>query len=248
MSNDQHPNWPPPDPDWRPHPPREDARTIRFDAPSIVVTKTLIALNVAVFVWTLVGDDGLSGGFGGSFVNQRQFDIALARGFLEQGEWWRIVTSAFLHFGVLHIGMNMLLLWQLGQMIEPAIGGPRFALLYFAALFGGAAGVIVVGGEGITGGASGAVFGLMAAAAVGLEQRGVNPLRTGVGATLVLNLLITFAIPGISIGGHLGGAIMGAAVGYAMLEPRWQRTVPIITWAAPFVGMLVSIAIIRSIV
>ena len=245
--NDQ-PNWPPPDPNWRPHPPREDARTVRFGPSPVSVTRALIAINAVVFVWTLVGNGGLSGGLGGSMVNQHQFDIALARVFIEQGEWWRIITSAFLHFGLLHIGMNMLLLWQLGQMIEPALGGPRFGLLYFAAMFGGAAGVIVVGGNGLTGGASGAVFGLMAAAAVGLEQRGVNPLRTGVGATLILNLLITFAIPGISIGGHLGGAIMGGAVGYAMLEPRWQRTVPAVSWIAPVVGMVVSVLVIRAVV
>ena len=248
MNDEQFPNWPPPDPDWRPHPPREDARTVRFETGPMFVTRFIIAVNAAVFIWTLVGAGGLSGSFGGSTITRHQYDIGLARVFIENGEWWRIVTSAFLHFGILHIGMNMLLLWQLGQMLEPAIGGPRFALLYFAAMFGGAAGVIVVGGEGLTGGASGAVFGLMAAAAVGLNQRGINPMRTGVGATLVLNLLITFAIPGVSIGGHLGGALMGAAVGYAMLEPRWQRTMAAITWIAPVIGMVVSIAIIRAVV
>ena len=212
----------------------------------MTVTRAPIAVNVVVFIWTVAGSGNLGAGLGGSVVNQHQYDIALARVFLEQGEWWRVVTSAFLHFGLLHIGMNMLLLWQLGQLLEPAVGGPRFALLYFAALLGGAAGVVMIGADGLTGGASGAVFGLMAAATVGLGQRGVNPFRTGVGATLVLNLLITFAIPGISIGGHLGGAVVGAGVGYAMLEPGWQRNLPAISWIAPVVGMVLSIAVIRA--
>ena len=81
----------------------------------------------------------------------------------------------------------------------------------------------------------------MAAAAVGLHQRGVNPMKTGIGGTLILNLLITFTIPGISIGGHVGGALMGAAVGYAMLEPRWNRTASWIAWAAPIAAMVGSV-------
>jgi membrane associated rhomboid family serine protease len=166
--------------------------------------------------------------------------------FVQNGEWYRIVTSGFLHFGLLHIGMNMLLLWQLGQLLEPTLGQWRFSLLYFASMFGGAAGALLLTPDGLTGGASGAVFGLMAAAAVGLQQRGVNPMRTGIGSTLILNLLITFMIPGISIGGHVGGALTGAAVGYAMLEPRWTRSSPAIAWIAPVIAMVISVALIGA--
>jgi membrane associated rhomboid family serine protease len=69
-------------------------------------------------------------------------------------------------------------------------------------------------------------------------------MKTGIGATLLLNLLITFTIPGISIGGHVGGALMGAAVGYAMLEPRWNRTAAWVAWPAPVVGMVASVVFI----
>ena len=69
-------------------------------------------------------------------------------------------------------------------------------------------------------------------------------MKTGIGATLILNLLITFTIPGISVGGHLGGAVMGAAVGYAMLEPRWNRTAPWVSWVAPIAGMATSVIFI----
>lgn len=198
----------------------------------VFATRVLIALNVFAFLWTLTSSGS---------VERNQFDLGLSLVFIQNGEWYRIVTSGFLHFGLLHIGMNMLLLWQLGQLLEPALEQTKFTLLYFASMFGGAAGALALTPNGLTGGASGAVFGLMAAAAVGLQQRGVNPMRTGIGTTLVLNLLITFAIPGISIGGHVGGALMGAIVGYAMLEPRWTRTSPAIAWAAPVIAMAFSV-------
>ena len=141
----------------------------------------------------------------------------------------------------------MLLLWQLGELLEPALDRARFALLYFASMLGGAAGALLLSPDALTGGASGAVFGLMAAATVGLSLRGVNPFRTGIGATLLINLLITFTIPNISVGGHLGGAAMGAAVGYVMLEPRWKRPAPWMSWAAGVVGIVASLVVVAAI-
>ena len=217
-------------------PARERAR--RWNATqSILSTRVLIAINAFVFLWMLTGPVSTS---------RRQFDLGLSLSFIENGEWYRIVTSGFLHFGLIHVAMNMLLLWQLGQLLEPALGQLRFVLLYFASMFGGAVGALALTPDGLTGGASGAVFGLMAAATVGLQQRGVNPLRTGIGATLVLNLLITFTIPGISIGGHLGGALMGAAVGYVMLQPRRTRSTPVVTIVVPVAAMVFCLFAIAS--
>lgn len=175
---------------------------------NVLVTRTLIAINVIVYLWTITGN--------------HESDLGLQRLYIDRGEYYRIITSGFLHFNVLHIGMNMFLLWQLGQLLEPAMGRIRFTLLYFICMVGGAIGALVLEPNALVGGASGAVFGLMAAAAVGLHQRGINPMRTGIGTTLILNLVITFTIPGISVGGHLGGALTGAAVGYALLKPRWR--------------------------
>lgn len=217
-------------------PVRERVRR-QYATQRILATRVLIALNVFVFLWMLLGSGSLE---------QREFDLGLSLPYIQNGEWYRIVSSGFLHFGALHIGMNMLLLWQLGQLLEPALGEWKFSLLYFASMFGGAAGALLLTPNGLTGGASGAVFGLMAAAAVALQQRGVNPMRTGIGTTLVLNLLITFMIPGISIGGHVGGAVTGAAVGYAMLEPRWTRSTPVISWIAPVVAMTISVMFIAT--
>ena len=218
---------------------------IRFwnAAQSVLVTRAIIGLNAVVFVWVLFGTDRY---IGGGVINGRELDMALSQFFIDNGEWYRLISSGFLHFGLFHVGMNMFLLWQLGVLLEPALGRARFALLYFVSMLGGAVGALVLSPNALTGGASGAVFGLMAAAFVGLQQRGVNPLKTGIGATLILNLLITFTIPGISIGGHLGGALMGAAAGYAMLEPRWNRDNPWIGWVAPILGMVLSLVAVAS--
>ena len=206
-----------------------------------LITRLLIAVNAGVFLWTLLG--GVSGILSGSSINRRQFDLALSSIFIDNGEWWRLVTAGFLHFGVFHVAMNMLLLFQLGQLLETGIGRTRFALLYTASLLGGSLGALLLSPDALTGGASGAVFGLMAAATVGLRQRGINPFQTGIGTTLVLNLLITFAIPGVSIGGHLGGAIVGGAVGYVMLEPRWNRDAPSIGIIAPIFASVLCVAL-----
>jgi membrane associated rhomboid family serine protease len=203
-----------------------------------LITRSIIVINVLFFLWVTLGSTVLTNG---GAINERELNMALSQYFIDNGEWYRLVSSGFLHYGIIHVGMNMFLLWQLGQLLEPALDRGRFALLYFAAMLGGSVGALALSPNALTGGASGAVFGLMAAAAVGLQQRGVNPMKTGIGGTLVLNLLITFTIPGISIGGHVGGALMGAAVGYAMLEPRWNRNAPYIAWVAPIVGMVGSV-------
>ena len=163
----------------------------------------------------------------------------------EPDGWYRLVTSGFLHFGVIHLAVNMYFLYVLGPMLEPALGRVSFILLYMASLLGGSLGVVLFDSGGVTAGASGAVFGLLAAATVGLWRRGINPFSTGIGAALVLNLFITFAIPGISIGGHLGGAIAGAVCGAVMLAPAHQRGPAWATRATPIaVGLGSVVAVI----
>ncbi len=176
-----------------------------------VVTLTLIAASVALFVPSLAGGAFLSGG-GGELADR----LAVNGPDVAAGEWWRLITSGFLHFGLIHIGFNMLILFQLGSMLEPALGRARFALLYAAALLGGSFGALLLDPEAFTAGASGAVYGLMGAAFVGMRRRGVDPMQSGIGGLLVINLLLTFVIPGISIGGHLGGLVAGSAAGAAL--------------------------------
>ncbi|OWY59239.1 hypothetical protein B7486_75645 [cyanobacterium TDX16] len=117
---------------------------------------------------------------------------------------------------LVHVGLNMLLLWVLGRLLEPAIGSARFLLLYATSLLVGSLGVVVLD-QGLTVGASGAVFGLMGAAVVAQRLAGIDPWRSGIGPTIALNLVFTFAIPGISIGGHIGGLLGGAAAAWLLL-------------------------------
>ena len=195
-----------------------------------LVTYALIAINAAVYLWTASSP-------------RNQVKLALAKPFIANGEYYRLVTSGFLHFGIFHIAMNMLLLFQLGQLLEPAMGRVRFGLLYFASLLAGSLGALIVQPFGLTGGASGAVFGLMAAAAIGLHRRGVNIFQTGIGLLLVLNLVITFT-PGsnISIGGHLGGALAGALAGFVILAPRHATMPNWASYATPIAIMIISVA------
>ena len=184
-------------------------------------SNAIIAVNLGLFVWGYVLDAMRPGMLNG--ISQYQFDMGLAREFLDAGEWYRLISSGFLHFGVLHVGMNMFLLFQLSRMLEPTLGSVKFTLVYFASLFGGAAGALILSPNALTGGASGAVFGMMAAAIVGMRQRGVNPLQTGLGLTFLINIVLTLAIPNISIGGHFGGALAGAACGVFVLAPAQWR-------------------------
>ena len=209
-----------------------------------LVTYTLIAINVAVFVWIGIQYPETIGGALPQTLDNPQFDIGLNNFFLEGGgEWYRLVTSGFLHFGIIHLGFNMLMLFQLGQLLEPEIGRIRFALLYFASLLAGSAAVVLLDPSGLTGGASGAVFGLMGAAFIGLRNRGINPFTTGLGTVLLLNLMLTFTLPGISIGGHIGGLIGGAIAGWVVLAPPYRRLPAWTTYAAPVAVILVSVAI-----
>ncbi len=212
-----------------------------------LVTMSLIAVNVAVFIGVLLYTrDGaaLSGSVTDAHLNLGLSKDVLARTIVWSGSdggvfitepdgWYRLVTSGFLHFGILHIALNMYFLYVLGPMLERPLGRVQFLLLYFASLLGGSLGVILIDAGGISAGASGAVFGLMAAAAVGLWRQGVNPFSTSIGTVLLLNLFITFAVPGISIGGHLGGAVAGAVCALVMLAPPYRRFPKWAAYAAP---------------
>jgi membrane associated rhomboid family serine protease len=202
-----------------------------------LITYSLIATNIAVYMWTVAANQKRDFG---RFAHG-DFTLALAKPFLQDGEYYRLVSSGFLHYGLFHIGMNMLLLFQLGQLLEPAIGRVQFAMLYFASMLGGSLGALMLEPNGLHGGASGAVFGLMAAAAIGMHRRGVNVFRTGIGTILVLNLVITFTIPGISVGGHLGGAIAGAICGFVVLAPRHAMLPRWASYATPAAVAIVSV-------
>lgn len=188
---------------------------------TIYATAALIAINVAVFVADIIS--GTTASVGGEEGRGVFGDIAdkgvLFGPAVADGDWWRPITGGFLHLGIIHIGFNMLLLYQLGLLLEPALGRVRFLILYFTALIGGSFLVLVISPDTPTLGASGAVFGLMGASVVGLRSRGIDPFRTGIPQLLGINLVITFVFSAyISVGGHVGGLVAGFAAGWLLFE------------------------------
>ena len=173
------------------------------------LTQVLIGINVAVFLLGL----GLSTspGFGDVAVRGGLYGPEVA-----DGEWWRLITSGFLHANVMHLAFNMIALWILGSQLESAMGRARYAIVYFGSLLGGALGALLLNPFSFTVGASGAIFGLMGAAAALHVRRGISLWATGIGGLLAINLFITFFVPGISIGGHLGGLAVGFATGFVI--------------------------------
>jgi membrane associated rhomboid family serine protease len=209
-----------------------------------IVTSAIIAINIAVFVLMVLDTpDTLTSRSG---ITKFQFDLGVAEPLIRNGDYYRLISAGFLHFGLIHLGFNMLLLYQLGNLLEPALGRAKFIALYLAAMLTGSFGAILSAPNNLTGGASGAVFGLMAAAAIGMHRRGINVFSTGIGTTLLLNLVLTFSISGISVGGHLGGAAAGAICGWVMLAPSWKPQPKWASWAAP--GVIAVGSVIAAIV
>ncbi len=171
------------------------------------VTTALIAINVAVALIGFLID----GSFEGSRLHIDGYlnGPAIDRG----GEWWRIITSGFLHYGVLHLAFNTFALYMLGRLLESAIGAPRFAGIYFASLFCGSFGALFLDPHAATVGASGAVFGVFGASFVVLRDRGFDQVASQVGLLIGVNLVFSFTVGSISVGGHLGGLAGGALLG-----------------------------------
>jgi membrane associated rhomboid family serine protease len=187
-------------------------------------TYALIALNVIVFIAEVGGGGGAAGLEGGGplIADGGLLGPAISDG----GEWYRIVTSGFLHAGPLHLFLNMFVLYILGTILEEGIGTARMVGIYFVSLLAGSFGALLLDPDQLTVGASGAVYGIMAATFLVARQRGVEQLASQVGLWVILNLAFTFAVPGISIGGHIGGLLGGGAAAAVILagERRVGRT------------------------
>ena len=207
---------------------RSPARTVRtarrrlssHEAPATVA---LIALNVLVYVVTVVKGVGLNDPQGTFYYKGALFvsNAFLPEQGLAYGEWWRILTATFLHASLLHLGMNMLVLYMLGMAVEQALGTGRFLMVYVASGIAGSAGAILFSPNAPTVGASGAIYGIMGSLLV-LEYMATGSLAGQAMGFIVINLAITFAIPGISIGGHLGGLTGGIVATYALARTRFS--------------------------
>jgi len=186
-----------------------------------IVTEVLMALNVLVFIIGAavaatnsdIGDYA-SGGITSFHIDYASWWFAIGPG----GEWYRLVTSGFLHFGILHLAVNMWSLWILGRAAEQYAGRLKFGVIYGVSLLAGSVGSLVLEPEALSAGASGAIFGLMGAIFLMFRAEGVPFSKSPLLNVLLLNLFITFFGSNISIGAHLGGLVGGAIAGWAFFD------------------------------
>jgi membrane associated rhomboid family serine protease len=196
----------------------------RNDAPA---TYAIIALCVIAYVADLASGGGLGGSGtgtvtekGGLFaygLNSSGDTIGVAF-----GQPYRLVTAAFLHAGLIHLGFNMFALYILGRLLEPAIGTARFVGIYAVSVLSGSFLVMIMDPEQLTVGASGGVFGLMAGAFLIARDRGLDELASQIGFFVIINLVFTFSVNNISIGGHIGGLVGGAVA--ALIVNQLERS------------------------
>ena len=226
-------------------------RTARRASPSLsmsgpIVTFALIGINVGVYLLQLLMGGQINGT--GSWIYEQGVLVSTAVNSsgqvigVSEGEWWRLVTAMFLHYGILHLGMNMLVLWIIGPRLEEYFGHGRYALVYLVSGLAGSAGALIWSPTALTVGASGAIWGMMGAALV-LEARKIYVFGGQAMGLVVFNLAITFLIPGISIGGHIGGLIGGGLCAFAFSSLR--RTPALATLSVVAVGA-VSVALAVS--
>ena len=215
-----------------PAPAPADQTAPELELRRFIVTPTLVAMNVAYFLAMVsVGVPATSptamdvlpfgANFGALTIN---------------GEWWRLLSSTFIHFGVLHLAFNMWCLLSLGNIAERLFGNGRFLLIYLLSGLGGSAASLLWHPDVVSAGASGAVFGMAGALAtfiyfarIHLPERAARDLLTSIVIFIAFNLAFGFTVPGIDNAGHLGGLLIGAILGASL---RLRRTFPAVAAAA----------------
>jgi membrane associated rhomboid family serine protease len=213
------------------------------------VTMALIAINLVVYAAELAAG-GTINGVGnwifdhGALISTYQYADGSIGG-VAQGEWWRLITSTFLHYGPLHLAMNMYSLFFAGSILEHVIDRWRFALLYLVSGLCGSAGALILTPDGLTAGASGAIFGVLGALWI-LERRGNIATGGQIAALLVINLVFTFGLASfISVGGHLGGLVGGVALMIAFLSFRRSALLALGS-AVAIGGIAVAVALVAA--
>ncbi len=209
------------------------SQTVKMARPSLssgtLVTKSLIAFNVVIYLVTVAQGIGVNQPGGRLFG-----EFALYGPLVADGDWWRLITAAFLHASLLHIGFNMLALWWVGGPLEQAMGPWRFIAIYGVSGLAGSAGALLASPQAVTVGASGAIFGLFGAMVV-IQWQTTGSLAGPAMTLILVNLALTFALPNISWGGHVGGLVGGVLatlalthfgtrhVAYARITPGRRR-------------------------
>jgi membrane associated rhomboid family serine protease len=219
---------------------RTRVRTMRsLPTNAISVTQALITVNVLVFIAEVASGSSVGGTLGGSVLLKGGLD---GPDIAHHHQYYRLVTAGFLHYSLLHIAFNMFFLYIMGQMLEPAIGRLNFVAVYFASLLAGSFGALLLQPHALTAGASGACFGVLGALIAVARARRISIWRTGLGPTLLINIVFSLSVAGISIGGHLGGVIGGFLAGTAVVEFGERRGQQSIALACCAVVAVVSVA------
>ena len=185
-----------------------------------VVTQVLIGVNVLAFLIETAAGAPVSGGGGGTvWVHGVLFGPSIS----VNHEYWRLITSGFLHDGLFHLFVNMISLYFVGSALEPAIGRVNFLAVYLVSLLCGSFGALWFSPGVPTLGASGAIFGIFGALIVVARRRGIPIWQSGLGYVLVFNLIFSFSVRGISVGDHLGGLVGGLITGWLIVEVAERR-------------------------
>jgi membrane associated rhomboid family serine protease len=197
--------------------------TSPYDPRTWSITQLLVVINVVVFLWEVAGGLSLGGGF--TAVPWPYYHGVLLGPFMSHGyhQYWRLLTSGFLHASLIHVGFNMLSLWFVGRSLEPAIGRLYFSAIYFTALLAGSFGALAFTPGAPTLGASGAIFGVFGALIMVARARRIPLWQSGLLPILLFNFVYTLTVANVSIGGHVGGVLAGFATGWLVTEYGEKR-------------------------
>jgi membrane associated rhomboid family serine protease len=227
-------------------------------------TKILIGINVVMLILSLLSAKNTAGALGGSgFAGLLggQTPLMDKLGVVGQctqlpsgqtvpcgvadGEYYRLFTAMFMHFGILHLLLNMWALWIIGRSMEGLLGPARFVALYLVAGLGGDVAAYLFQPGDLSAGASTAIFGLFAALFLALRKLKLN--ATAILPVILINLVFTLTVPGISIAGHLGGLVVGALAGAGLVyAPRANRTVIQATVLAVLVVAMGGLSLLQT--
>ena len=206
-------------------------RILGLDGPA---TAALVVINVVVYLITVAQGAGLNNP-GGKLMSD---GYLLGAAIDINGEWYRLVSSMFLHGSIIHLAFNMFALYWIGTVVEQAIGSWRFLLVYFVSGLAGSAGALVLSGPLTpTVGASGAIYGILGALLI-LEYMTTGSFAGQALGIILLNLMITLTVPNISLGGHVGGLLGGILATFGLMHFRFSRH----RWLAPLSAALVGVA------
>lgn len=225
---------------------------LKQHSPAIWVTKLLIIINVAVFIAMLVGGAGIWHSPNGIQLNWgANFGPAT-----QDGEWWRLATAMFLHFGIVHLLLNSWALWDAGQLVERMYGQTRFFIIYLVSgLAGNLVSLVFQGNSAVSGGASGAIFGLFGALLTFLwrERTHITAhefrwLFWGALSFAIATIIMGFIVPGIDNAAHIGGFIAGGLISIVVAQSITAPVWPIkITAAAAFIFVATIVTLIVNI-